>query len=231
MGKSIEKYDVGKFIANCFYRIFPMFILGALLTFVAESFNSSILGNRASSYVDSFQTILSVSSLEILHPEEYNWHLTQGAYWPLITELDFYLIVAGIVALGFYSTKAVYIPLTLALWASYLPDSEVKTFCLSWPFFSFGMSIYIMERHKTCIPFISTIFAIIFLVFQNMHSPSLDLKPRMGLNLLFILAICLSVIKFGKHQFFQRSIFKPIRLIGLIFYPIFIIHQEGNITG
>jgi peptidoglycan/LPS O-acetylase OafA/YrhL len=244
-----QSASIKEFLVKRYLRLAPALILASIFTYiVVEWWNTSdrvdIL--RISSPLDF------LFSFTFIYPGIWNSLLGRndiefidGAYWSLWPEVIFY-IAAGIVY--FNSQKQNFLRnwflvvlvvnllriATSPKLAAFTPEFMLpiangyyRTFLLLnlsfWPYFTTGILFYSLWIKRAPNKLV-WVLAIVLFSLQMFFSPGIDIR------LLFVAAIALWTIFLLRPHWLRFLQWRPIQLIGLISYPLYLLHESAGIV-
>jgi peptidoglycan/LPS O-acetylase OafA/YrhL len=214
------------FYAKRLGRLLPALVLcGAMTTAFKELAPNLIDPARLSSWFDFFYTLLAFPTLNALRVD---YHFPDGAYWSLQTEFQFYFIYACLVAAG-VRRQILFCLCAITLYRTLMLSlHDVSTDYL--PFFIAGVSIAVAVEGRRLEAVIGIVLAFSVDLYQlafHMRQPSIP--PEMYRSVALWLGT--SAVWAAASFNFDRShkvilLTKPLSWIGLISFPLYLIHQD-----
>lgn len=225
MGSIYEKKEYKPFLKRRWIRLIPVFIMASGIAFIIEYYFPEGVAGRNSSIKDYLETLVYTSSFGLFKGD-----LTQGAYWSLIVEFKFYLILAFFMFIKLSLNKAIISLCAISL-LSFFTDSEKQTLFASIPFFAIGMASWKVwgeqqEAKKTYAILALTVLCLLLLCTIEIQTSSFPLRNQDIVEMSLLVTMFILTIKYRNALVFNSKIFSPIIFIGLVSFPFYIIHQE-----
>lgn len=248
--RSLEQSsDAKQFLGKRYLRLAPSLIVCSIITYVMIKY----WDDSGRLQLFDVETPLSfLFSFTFLNPDIWNFLLgtdniryVDGAYWSLWPEVVFY-VSASIMYFNTPKEKFVrnwvFLVLVLNLLrvvtsprlAGYTPDFIVpvsnayyRTFLFmnftQWVYFTLGIIFYTIWMKRN-IPLNVWIMIILLFLLEMYFVPDLLVK------LLIVLTIVLWIIFLKKPQWLDFLEWRPLRFIGLISYPLYLLHETAGIV-
>ncbi|MEI9917920.1 MAG: acyltransferase [Bacteroidota bacterium] len=244
-----QSTSIKEFLGKRYLRLAPSLIVASIFTYaMVEWWNSS---NRIEIYQvnSSFDFLFS---LTFIHPDVWNGlfgrtdiKFIDGAYWSLWPEVVFYIsasivyfnsrrenflrnwfflvLIANILRIA-TSPKLVeftpefLLPVSKAYYGSFLLLNLSY-----WPYFTTGMLFYALWTKRNPSQLVWIIAAVVFM-FEMYFIEHRDIR------ILFIAAIGLWMIFLRRPSWLQFLQWRPIQVIGLISYPLYLLHETAGLV-
>lgn len=234
MRNSLQSRTIKKFISSRFFRLIPTLIVCVTLTSIIEFIFSDIRPDRIQSIRDYFFNLIClpagnldcdiVSLILKGRPVRYSW--VDGAYWSLLVEIRFYLLLAVL----HYVMRVKNIALTLVLLsvtAVFNFDLEIvskgKDFLIYLSFFSYGYAFksFLERSSNSLIPLIASYSAFVL----NCFAGSEAISVVFDMNVLVSYSACFLIfsIVIAYCPNYEGIAF---RHLGFLTYPIYLLHQD-----
>ncbi|WP_164478888.1 acyltransferase family protein [Methylophilus methylotrophus] len=236
MSYSISGRNGKQFLIARFWRLIPILIVCATITELIEVIFPEIRPDRGQSFSNYIQNLLCLPTGNIAcdalygllkgHAANYNW--VDGAYWSLLVEIRFYILLWFFYYISKLSLPTIIIFVaTLGLLSPFQWDSiyisKSNDFLMYLPFFAFGMSssIYFQSKKNASLLMIYSLGVFVFISSIGVASISMSLNQNNILSYASCFAIYFSCMMFyrkGKNSFLSY--------IGIISYPLYLLHQD-----
>lgn len=222
---SIYNNDYKTFLKRRWNRLIPVFIMASGIAFIIEYYFPEGVPGRNSSIKDYIETLAYVSSFGILKGD-----LTQGAYWSLLVEFRFYLLLAFFMFIKLSLNNAVIFLCALSMF-SLITDSGQQVLLASIPFFTIGLASWKIwgEDHKEKASYTLltlSVLSLLFLCLAEVKTSSFPLRSQDILEISLLVITFIMTVKYRHTSIFNNKVFTPIIFVGLVSYPFYIIHQE-----
>ena len=226
MGSIYEKTKSINFLKRRWLRLIPVFIIASLIAFVIELiFPEGLPKERLSTTTDYITTIIYACSFGLIRGE-----LTQGAYWSLILEFRFYLLLCILIFFKISLRNSIFFLSTLSFSSLFLSHSGIQSLFASLPFFTIGMSCWRLWNKdvniKEAYEFFYSVLVLFFICKIGVSTPSFPLNYQSTPVIGALLVIFFAFIKYQNSKILNNRILYPVVFFGLISYPLYIIHQE-----
>ncbi len=224
-------------------RLFPALVVCGFITAAVKIIFPYLLLERPVGWLDPLLTPLDLATQGLfrLHP-----NYPDGSYWSLISEFEFYALIA--VLMIKYRKNELLKALGLAtVILPILPEIIKVTGFISWrhppqmtyflPFFLAGFSLkHLIENFKNQVAlkslFLSFVVYILFIIFDfktNSLPSSIPGLIVLSLTVLLILFESISSLKLLKFSDSLSFLMRPFSFLGVISYPLYLLHQDiGN---
>jgi peptidoglycan/LPS O-acetylase OafA/YrhL len=205
-------------------RLLPaMIVCGFLTVLVKHLFPHLTTPDHLASWPGAAKSIFSLVTLNAF---DLNWDYPDGAYWSLAIEFQFYMLCAILMIVGLRR----YLLLAVCAWCAFrlaLSDPHITYSNNFFPFFIAGMSIasYQSGQKATALIGISVAAIIdsthLLLGYEQLSMPSVAERSE---------ALWISAaLVFLAASYRAPKWLKPLAFIGLISYPMYLLHQDlGN---
>ncbi len=226
---SADKHSLERFIGSRFMRLYPGFLAGVTITFIA----TLIMGG------DAFQSSLSqyFANLTLL-PQLFGLEFMDGVYWSIVVEIIFYAWIALLVGTGLFRR---FLPEIIALWLIIAMLNEFVFFidALRLPFmtpfagfFAGGIMLY---RWKLAgksdnwekLLFTTAVFYSVMIeskrgiTWGDSFSADLDRLTLMGVTASLFLVFYAFI-----HWKISAKTGEKLAILGSLSYPLYLIHQN-----
>lgn len=226
---SADKHTLERFIGSRFLRLYPGFLAGVTITFIA----TMVLGGGV------FQTTLSQYSANLTFlPQLFGHEFMDGVYWSIVVEIIFYAWIALLVGSGLFRR---FLPEIIALWLIIAMLNEFVFFvdALRLPFmtpfagfFAGGMMLYRWKLAGKSDNWEKLLFttAVIYSVmieskrgitWGDAFSADLDRMTLMGVTASLFLLFYAFI-----HWKIPARTGKQLAILGSLSYPLYLIHQN-----
>ena len=224
-------------------RLFPaLFVCGLITTFVKINF-PYLLAERPVNWTDPFFTPIDLATLGFfpLHP-----NYPDGSYWSLISEFQFYALVAILMVkykkndlLGRLCLITVALPVFQILidWTGFIRWRHPPQMAYFLPFFLAGFSLkYLADNNKNQIALSALFLSFLtytFFVLIDFKTNSLP-SSIPGFITLVTISFLILFIQFTKQKsklYINKLSFLilPFKNLGIVSYPLYLLHQDiGN---
>jgi len=210
-----------EFYAKRLGRLFPALVVSVLLITAAKhAFPDMIDPTRIPSWLDALYTLLALPTLNLA-----NIHYTRpdGAFWSLEVEFQFYALCAVLMVVGL---RKHLLPATcIYCLVRFLLSNPAHFY--SNDFFSFfiaGLSVATYRKGDTklaCIGIIAATLLELSHILLGYSQPSAPIGwSRFGVLLMSTVALYVA------SHYRAPAFFKPLALIGLVSYPLYLLHQD-----
>lgn len=217
-------------------RLLPaLFVCGFLTMFIKNQFPYLII-ERPVNFFDPLLTVISLPTLNLLHIK---YHFPDGSYWSLLIEFQFYALISFLILTTKKSellVRLIFIMITfpllpyLGLWKH--PPHLVYFL----PFFVLGFSLRELRvQSSKMVSYLGIFFSILVYltyIFYKFESNSLSSSFAGLLFLILSIPIFNYGIKLETLDFFnpnRNSIVKFLTFLGIVSYPLYLLHQDiGN---
>jgi peptidoglycan/LPS O-acetylase OafA/YrhL len=212
------------FYAKRLGRLFPALIVcGAITTALKHAFPSLIDADRINSWYDYGYCLIALPTLNVL---QRHLVLPDGAYWSLIVEFQFYAVCFFFMLIGFrqYLMRAVCVTAILhSLTAGQTTNGSNDFFA----FFVCGMAVAEIARGRVAegvggivVAFGLDLYHLIF----HFSQPNIPIEYLRTLFLWIATAAVWGASTLTKDR--ATMWLKPLAFVGLISYPLYLIHQD-----
>lgn len=213
-----ENVTVKDFVRKRFNRLFPIYWMAITVTAFCTYGDPE--------YAVSIRDLLiNLTMLQHLFPVSWNVQPVDGAYWSLSVELQFYFLVAIMIATNqLKHVKAwMIVWLFLSAISQHLPWRVDQILCLKWaPFFSIGMITYLNKKENASRWSMQNL--VLFVLAADIGMRGIKYEEDhvlIGLMLAQIIVFC----AIGCNLFYVKST-SVSTYLGMITYPIYLIHQN-----
>jgi len=226
---SADKQTLDRFVAARFLRLYPGFIAGLTLTFIASWLVG--FGFADTSLAQYFANFIFL-------PQVLGFEFMDGVYWSIVVELIFYGWIALLVGIGVFRR---YLPEIIAIWLIVAMLNEFVFFIdvLRWPlmtpyagYFAAGMLLFRMNIKRVGGFFEKLMFGIAVgysmmieslrgISWGNAFAVEFDrLTLALVTGALFLVFIVFLNLKLS------RKTGKRLAILGALSYPLYLIHQH-----
>jgi len=248
INQSLERSNsCGAFLKHRVIRLFPTMLLCSVITFL---FVNLITLPQNFDFFESKTALDFLPSLTFTTPVFWNFlldtsdiHYIDGVYWSLWAEIFFYLSAALIFFINRKNFLTTWLTMTTFLQLlrivtspkimSFYPESLTNlvdtiyrgffVFNLNcWVYFSIGVFMYALySKRTTTTPEKVLMGFLLALEFYFLHS--------IVLGIIFIGFITLFVLLVYKPGSLKMLLAKPLLIIGLVSYPLYLLHQNVGV--
>lgn len=210
-------------------RLLPALVICAFLTTAFKAIAPNLIeASRLSTWSDFAYALIALPTLSFMrldHP------FPDGAYWSLQTEFFFYFIFAGLMATGLRQGMLLRGLCVVAVY--HTSTTSIGTVMFDYlPFFIAGIGVAAARegRLKDAAIGIGVAFALdLYQLRFHMYQPSIPVSGARTLMLWAGTAAVWFAASWELKPGWARSLLLPISWIGLISYPLYLIHQDVGI--
>ncbi|WP_293264283.1 acyltransferase [Neptunomonas sp.] len=226
---SADNRSVSSFISSRIVRLYPAYWVCTIFVFIGYIvWTPLVLSDNYLDFIVNFTMFHSWFSIKDINP----------VYWTLAIELQFYIIIALVIYLKVYR----FFSIILGVWllvsiSSYYFDFNIwiKTiFMVEWShYFIVGCVFYLIRRDGISL---YKLLLVLLALYQSLklsywymllkeRLTSVDFNPIVGLSFIVILYAFFTLMSLGKIRFD----FKAVSAVGVLTYPLYLIHTLGQI--
>lgn len=214
------------FYAKRLGRLLPALIVCGFLTTAAKNLYPELIDPaRAVRWSDYFYTLISLPTLNFIRRDHV---FPDGAYWSLIVEFQFYFACFAIMAIGL-RRHLLPVICCIVVVRSLTTSIHQVTFNDFFPFFIAGLSVAAAVKGKINEAIGGMIVAVgveYYHFWLKFRQPSIPIEFSRSLLLWFGTAAVYLVATKEPRSAALRAFLKPAAFIGLISYPLYLLHQD-----
>jgi peptidoglycan/LPS O-acetylase OafA/YrhL len=208
-------------------RLLPALIVcSALTVFLKHIAPNLIDASRLVSWRDMFYTWLALPTLNFLNID---YQLPDGAYWSLDVEFHFYALIFIIMLLRLQNhilpSVCGYLVVEIYLLRT------AQTNLVFYPFFVAGLAVAALHFGRTrqaCFGIAFAILLDLYFLHYGYTQPSAPVEWSRSIMLWIAIAAMIAAVKAEPSPAIARTL-KPLAYVGLISYPLYLIHQDVGI--
>lgn len=207
-------------------RLLPALVICAFLTTAFKAIAPNLIeASRLSTWSDFAYALIALPTLSFMrldHP------FPDGAYWSLQTEFFFYFIFAGLMATGLRQGMLLRGLCVVAVYHTLATSIGTVMFDYL-PFFIAGIGVAAAREGRSKDAAIGIFVAFALDLYQlkfHMYQPSIAVSGARSLMLWAGTAAVWFAASYEVKSGWVRSILRPLSWIGLISYPLYLIHQD-----
>jgi peptidoglycan/LPS O-acetylase OafA/YrhL len=158
---------------------------------------------------------------------QYRILLPDGAYWSLLVEFQFYAVCFAGILLGLRD-RLIWFVCAVALLHSLTTGISINGWFDFFPFFICGMGVAAIVRGKTSVGVSAILFAWALDLYHlkfGFVQPSEPIS-RDRTEFLWVATLLVAAAAFLPFNRYMVVVLRPISWIGLISYPLYLLHQE-----
>jgi peptidoglycan/LPS O-acetylase OafA/YrhL len=235
----------GQFMARRIRRIYPPYLLAVAFFAVTRTVKAAFGGpndlqRSALDWIQNLTLTQWVSNL--FHPISWpsaNPHLFVPAFWSLNYEEQFYLIMAGALALAAVKRVPLIVPVAVLtviglIWNWFIPGNWICGLCIEyWPHFALGSCLYFAlcvytgrssRRAFVCVVLLLGL-ASAARIFPWTAATVLDCRSMVELAFLSAVTLGLFWLRPMSLRISRMMVWRPIAALGTISYSLYLIHQ------
>ncbi len=235
--------SIRHFFSKRIARLFPALVACGLASTIIEKL-ANVHPDRMHSWADWIKSSICLPSIDIpcqlsglTLGKFHEYSYPDGAYWTLATEFKFYAVIGLIFWLAgsrhIMISFSVVTLCTLLYWLSPSWQSHYLQEIIPYlPIFLAGAAVQEFTHHdrfKGLFGIVSSILAIAYLRFLDVTPYSM---PIVSDPALYAYAFCLvllltaATLKSNTPSHWLQSLFSPFVFIGLLSYPLYLLHQD-----
>ena len=216
------------FYARRLGRLLPALIVCGLLTTLYKHLAPDLVEHgREVTWSSYFDTLFALPTLNF---RQKNYSMPDGAYWSLVVEFQFYVFCFLMMVIGLRE-RLITVLCAFVIFRTLTTSTDYYTTNDFFPFFIAGMSVASLIRGRTreAIAGLVVAFSVEFYhLYFHIKQPSVPLEPYRSL---LLWAGTAAVYLAARYDRLLPRAFRALALIGLISYPLYLIHQDvGNMT-
>jgi peptidoglycan/LPS O-acetylase OafA/YrhL len=215
------------FYAKRVGRLLPALIVCSVLTVLLKHIAPNLIdASRLVAWRDMFYTWLALPTLNFLNID---YRLPDGAYWSLDVEFHFYALVFVIMLLRLQNHILLTVCGYLVVEVYLLKTAQTNlTF---YPFFVAGLAIADLHFRRTrnaCIGIAFAVLIDLYFLLRGYTQPSSPVELSRSIMLWLAIVALIVAVKCDPPPVVTR-ILRPLAYIGVISYPLYLIHQDVGI--
>ncbi|WP_213775430.1 acyltransferase [Bradyrhizobium sp. dw_78] len=224
---SVESSHSGwQFYAKRLGRLMPALIVcGALTTYLKSKFPELMLSDRqVISWWDYVSFLVSAPTLGIFRVP---FQMPDGAYWSLLVEFQFYVVCFAGIIVG-ARDRLIWFVCIVALLHTLTTGLAINGSFDFFPFFICGMGIAAIVRRKVSTGVAAILFAWALDLYHlkfGFVQPSAPIGQGRT-EFLWVSTLLVAAAAFCPRNRYIVAVLRPISWIGLISYPLYLVHQE-----
>jgi peptidoglycan/LPS O-acetylase OafA/YrhL len=217
------------FYAKRLGRLLPALVVCGFLTTTFKYFAPQLIeADRVSGWYNYLYTLFALPTLNFLRVDYFP---PDGAYWSLQVEFQFYFACFLIIAIGL---RQHLIPIlgVLVLFRSLTTSLDQVSSNDFFPFFLAGLSIAAAVEGKLNDAIIGFVIAGIVDLYHlrlHFHEPSVPIESSRSLFLWIGTLMVYLAVRCEPVTLSMRRLLAPLAFVGLISYPLYLIHQDVGI--
>lgn len=218
------------FYAKRVGRLMPALVICGAITVTFKHIAPDLID--ASRHVSWRDMIYGWLALPTLNLPQFNYRLPDGAYWSLLVEFQFYVLIFVIMSLGLrrhiLTAVCIYVVVCVLLFRGQTSNLDF------YPFFIAGLAVAEAHGRRWATAAIGIGFAFamdMFFLFGGYLQPSAPIGLSRSL-VLWLGTAALLVAATVEPPALMRRLLKPLAYIGLVSYPLYLLHQDiGAMIG
>jgi peptidoglycan/LPS O-acetylase OafA/YrhL len=212
------------FYAKRLGRLLPALVVCSFLTTALKHLAPDLIdANRMLPWQDMFYSWFALPTLNFLHID---YLLPDGAYWSLDVEFHFYALVFVIMLLGLRNHILLGVCGFVAVEVYLLKISQTNL--VFYPFFIAGLAVAALNAGQRRLAWFGIAFAVLldlYFLRNGITQPSAPVELSRSVLLWIAIAALIAAVKLPPPAA-VRKFLRPLAYIGLVSYPLYLIHQD-----